>query len=74
MWFVQALFINTINHVRTDLIVIPPMVFAIEHKQEVFACNCCKKNGEGKMKKSKVPTSLLNNSFDPPSMVAEIAI
>lgn len=64
----------TVNHVRTDLIVIPRMVLAIEHKQEVYACDSCKKNGEGKIKKSKVPASLLNNSLASPSMVAEIAI
>lgn len=64
----------TVNHVRTDLIVIPRMVLAIEHKQEVYACDSCKKNGEGKIKKSKVPAPLLNNSLASPSMVAEIAI
>lgn len=64
----------TTNHIRTDLIVITRMVLAIEHKQEVYACDCCKKNGEGKINKSKVPTPLLNNSLASPSLAAEIAI
>ncbi|WP_367180414.1 IS66 family transposase [uncultured Enterococcus sp.] len=64
----------TANHIRTDLIVIPRMILAIEHKQEVYACDHCKRNGEGKIKKSEVPTPLLNNSLASPSIVAEIAI
>ena len=50
---------NTISqtYVRTEMIVIPRMVLAIEHKQEVCACENCKKNAEGNIKKTKiVPT------------------
>ena len=38
-------------YVRTEMIVIPRMVLAIEHKQEVCACENCKKSAEGHIKK-----------------------
>ena len=60
-------------YVRTEMIVIPRMVLAIEHKQEVCACENCKKKAEGNIKKTKMPTPLFNNSFASPSLVAEIA-
>lgn len=41
-------------YVRTEMIVIPRMVLAIEHKQEVCACENCKKSAEGHIKKNKV--------------------
>lgn len=39
-------------YVRTEMIVIPRMVLAIEHRQEVCACENCKKKAEGNIKKS----------------------
>lgn len=60
-------------YVRTEMIVIPRMVLAIEHKQEVCACENCKKSAEGHIKKTKLSTPLFNNSFASPSLVAEIA-
>ena len=60
-------------YVRTEMFVIPRMVLAIEHRQEVCACENCKKNAEGHIKKTKMPTPLFNNSFASPSLVAEIA-
>lgn len=63
----------TETYVRTEMIVIPRMVLAIEHRQEVCACENCKKSAEGRIKKTKLPTPLFNNSFASPSLVAEIA-
>lgn len=47
-------------YVRTEMIVIPRMVLAIEHKQEVCACENCKKSAEGHIKKTKLSTPLIN--------------
>lgn len=40
-------------YVSTEMIVIPRMVLAIEHKQEICACKNCKKKSEGNIEKNE---------------------
>jgi transposase len=60
--------------VRHEVIVIPEQIKVIDHYQDVYKCQQCRNNFPIKLKKAKMPRSLLSHSpLASPSVIAHIA-